>query len=468
VVPIAYVSGAEGEEMRKWHPEAVIADLRAGSFEGTLIDALYSPHFVHAMADVLARRRALSGSNGQIVGAPAPALRQFDACVHAACSTTPLTGEQSNSSVLLGDDAIMKVVRRFDEGVNPGVEIGRYLGEVAQFPHAPRVGGSIEYRRRGDSVPPATLAVLEEFVPNEGDGWRYVVDALEHGLEEALAKASDEDELQQSPRGLLTSDPWDLEPAHPLVGPHMEWASLLGRRTAELHLALVSSRNNPAFVPEPLTAQDRQALFHGARSLTRQVLRDVASKGVTSTVVQRVLDKEEEIIDRLRRFSASPIQAFRIRCHGDLHLGQVLWTGKDFFVIDFEGEPSRSLGFRRLKRPAAYDLAGMIRSLHYAGQAAALRINLEYGATIEAGLRRNYYDWLAFWHRWVAGRFLDSYLETAGANPYLPSTRSDVIDLLDFFRLEKAVYELNYEVNSRPAWVDIPASGILDILNSEP
>jgi maltose alpha-D-glucosyltransferase/alpha-amylase len=347
------------------------------------------------------------------------------------------------------------------------VEIGRYLGEAAQFPHAPRVGGSIEYRRRGDSVPPATLAVLEEFVPNEGDGWRYVVDALEHGLEEALATASEE-ELQHSPRGLLTSDRWDLEPGHPLVGPHIQWASLLGRRTAELHVALVSSRNNAAFVPEPLTAQDRQALFHGARSLTRQVFRDVASKGVTSAVVQSVLDQEEEIIDRLRRFSASPVQAFRIRCHGDLHLGQVLWTGKDFFVIDFEGEPSRSLGFRRLKRPAAYDLAGMIRSLHYAGQAAALRINLEYGATIEAGLRRNYEDWLAFWHRWVAGRFLDSYLETAGTNPYLPSTRSEVIDLLDFFRLEKAVYELNYEVNSRPAWIDIPASGILDILSSEP
>lgn len=467
VVPVAYVTGPAAEDMRKWHPEAVLADLRDGTSEGVLIDAVYSPSFVHAMADVLARRRALSGSRGQIIGAPAPGVRQFDACVRAACSTTPFTGEQSNTSVLLGDGAIMKVVRRFDEGVNPGVEVGRYLGEVAQFPHAPRVGGSIEYRRRGDSVPSATLAVLEEFVPNEGDGWRYVVDALEHGLEEVLASASDEEDAQRPPRGLLTSDHWELEPAHPLVGPHMEWASLLGRRIGELHVALVSSGSDPAFVPEPLTAQDRQALFHGARSLTRQVFRDVGTKDITSPVVRSVLAREEEIIDRLRRFSASSAQAFRIRCHGDLHLGQVLWTGKDFFVIDFEGEPSRSLGFRRLKRPAAFDLAGMIRSIHYAGQAAALRINLEYGSTSEAGLRRNYDDWLAFWHRWVAGRFLDSYLETAGANPFLPSTRSEVIDLLDFFRLEKAVYELNYEVNSRPAWVDIPASGILDILSSE-
>src|SRR6185312_2576372 len=178
--------------------------------------------------------------------------------------------------------------------------------------HAPRVGGSIEYRRRGDSVPSATLAVLEEFVPNEGDGWRYVVDALEHGLEEALATAPEEDVLQLPPRGLLTSDPLQLEPAHPLVGPHMEWASLLGRRTAELHLALVSGHGIPAFVPQPLTAQDRQALFRGPRSLTRQVFRDVATKGIASGAVQNVLSREEEIIDRLRRFSASPVQAFRI------------------------------------------------------------------------------------------------------------------------------------------------------------
>jgi maltose alpha-D-glucosyltransferase/alpha-amylase len=110
----------------------------------------------------------------------------------------------------------------------------------------------------------------------------------------------------------------------------------------------------------------------------------------------------------------------------------------------------------------------MVRSLHYAGQAAALRINVEYGAALGAGLRRTYDDWLAFWHRWVSGRFLDAYLETSGTNPYLPANRSDVIDLLDFFRLEKAVYELSYEVNTRPTWVDIPASGILDILGSEP
>jgi len=161
------------------------------------------------------------------------------------------------------------------------------------------------------------------------------------------------------------------------------------------------------------------------------------------------------------------VEADRIRCHGDYHLGQVLWTEKDFVIIDFEGEPSRSLGWRRLKRPAAFDLAGMIRSLHYAGQAAALRVNLEFGASFETGQPGRLADWLSIWHREVSGQFLDSYLEAAAVSPHLPSSPEDLECLLDFFRLEKAMYELGYEVNMRPTWVDVPARGILDLLGHE-
>src|SRR6202034_3633174 len=218
--------------------------------------------------------------------------------------------------------------------------------------------------------------------------------------------------------------------------------------------------------PEPLTGMDRRAMFHGARVLVRRVFRQAASLKSTSDTLAEVLGREGEIIGRLRSFVSQPIDAERIRCHGDYHLGQVLWTGKDFVIIDFEGEPKRSLGWRRLKRPAPFDLAGMIRSLHYAGQAAALRVNLEFGSSVETGLGKRYEEWIAFWHRWVSGRFLGSYLEVAARSPYLPSDRADVGELLDFFRLEKAVYELSYEVNTRPSWVDIPARGILDILGS--
>jgi maltose alpha-D-glucosyltransferase/alpha-amylase len=466
LVPLAHLSGLEADEMKKWHPEAVVADVRAAGEEGTLIDAAHSPAFVRAMADLLARRRSLAGQHGQLAGLPAPSLRRFDNCLRQDCPTTPLSGEQSNSSIMLGDEAIMKLIRRVEDGINPGVEIGRFLSERARLAHAPRLGGSIEYRTRATGAPPATIAMLEEYVPNEDDGWDYVVDALAHGLEEALTNGTDVGVPAVAPRGVVSTPERDTEAVHPVVGPHLEWASLLGQRTAELHLALTSDDRDPAFAPDPLTSLDRQALFHGARSLTRQVLRDVAAQGIDSPLLAQVVRREAEIIDRLRRLSATPVAGYRIRCHGDYHLGQVLWTGKDFVIIDFEGEPSRSLGWRRLKRPAAFDLAGMVRSLHYAGQAAAHRIDVEFGSAVD-GPGPRYDDWLALWHRSVSARFIDCYLEVAGRSPYLPSSHEELAQPLDFFRLEKAVYELSYEVNSRPSWVDIPARGILDILDSE-
>ena len=158
------------------------------------------------------------------------------------------------------------------------------------------------------------------------------------------------------------------------------------------------------------------------------------------------------------------VQAKRIRCHGDYHLGQVLWTGKDFVIIDFEGEPTRSLGRRRLKRPAAFDLAGMVRSLHYAGQAAEMRVTRELGIPLNGDEMERVDNWVTFWHRWVSGTFLDAYLAIAGDRGYLPPDRVQVAQMLDFFLLEKAVYELNYEANTRPGWVDTPARGLLDIL----
>jgi maltose alpha-D-glucosyltransferase/alpha-amylase len=466
-LPLAWVSGAEADEMKKWHADAVVADLRAGGESGVLFDAVHSTEFVRAMADLLARRRALPGGRGRMLGVPSPALRQFDYGLSEDVPTTPLSAEQSNSSVLLGDQAIFKFIRRFEEGVNPGVEVGRFLGEQARFPYAPRTGGSIEYRTDERGGVPATLAILEEFVPNEDDGWNYVVDALTHGLEEALAHRTDTELRVTPPRSLFSLDRDELEPAHPLVGPHLEWASLLGQRTAELHAALTSDRHDPAFAPEPLTALDRQALYHGARSLTRQVLHEVASLQVSSPHVAKVLAHGGEIIERLRRFSTLPTEAFRIRCHGDYHLGQVLWTGKDFIVIDFEGEPSRSLGQRRNKRPAVVDLAGMVRSLHYAGQAAALRLTRDLGISVNNNELDELDLWLTFWHRWVSGTFLDSYLAVAGGAGYLPRDRAEVSQLLDFFLLEKAMYELRYEANTRPGWVDIPARGILDILATD-
>jgi maltose alpha-D-glucosyltransferase/alpha-amylase len=323
----------------------------------------------------------------------------------------------------------------------------------------------VEYRPDAPGSVPTTVAVLEEFISNEDDGWNYVVDALTHSLEEALAHRQEVELHLAPPRSLFALDRGELEPGHLLVGAHLEWATLLGKRTAELHQALTSDHRDPDFAPEPLTALDRQALYHGARSLTRKVFHDARSLAIRSPWLEQVLQRENEIIDRMRKLSMLSMEVKRIRCHGDYHLGQVLWTGKDFVIIDFEGEPSRSLGRRRLKRPAVVDLAGMVRSFHYAGRTAALRLTRDLGTSLVSVDRTTIDAWVTFWHRWISGTFLDAYLEVAGQAEYLPHESAQLTQLFDFFLLEKAIYELGYETNSRPEWVDIPSRGILDILD---
>jgi maltose alpha-D-glucosyltransferase / alpha-amylase len=464
-LPLSFATGTKAEELNKWHGEAVVADLMAAGEPGVLYDAVFEPAFIKVMVELLARRRSTAGAGGKLLGLPSPSLRQFDDFLADDYTPTPLSAEQSNSSVLLGEHAIVKFIRRFEEGTNPGVEVGRFLSERARFPYAPLSGGSVEYRPDAPGSVPTTVAVLEEFISNEDDGWSYVVDALTHSLEEALAHRQDVDLRLAPPRNLFVLERSELEPGHLLVGAHLEWASLLGRRTAELHQALTSDERDPDFAPEPLTALDRQALYHGARSLTRKVFHDARALFSPSPRVEQVLQRENEIIDRMRKLSLLSMKAARIRCHGDYHLGQVLWTGKDFVIIDFEGEPSRSLGRRRLKRPAVVDLAGMVRSFHYAARTAALRLTRDLGTSMDSVDRTTIDTWLTFWHRWISGTFLDSYLDVAGQADYLPQDLAQLTQLFDFFLLEKAIYELGYETNSRPDWVDIPARGILDILD---
>jgi maltose alpha-D-glucosyltransferase/alpha-amylase len=209
---------------------------------------------------------------------------------------------------------------------------------------------------------------------------------------------------------------------------------------------------------------DRLSLYHGARSLVRATFRQVRDAPPSSDVAE-VLRREREISERLRVIASAGAGAQRIRVHGDYHLGQVLWTGKDIVIIDFEGEPARSLGQRRLKRPAAMDLAGMVRSFHYASRTVAMRAERD---LVGPQGHRELEPWLFEWYRWVSAGFLRAYLEVPGVDRLLPADRDQLAGLLDFFLLEKAVSELGYEANARPDWVDIPARGILDVLDSAP
>ena len=462
LLPVAYATGGRAEDLLRFHPEQVMAEVGTGDGDGVLFDAVFDPKFSEVVFEVIARRRRLQGSRGRLVGSPAPMLRAIRRQLEPDARAVPMSAEQSNSSVIIDSGAILKFIRRVEAGVNPGVEVARFLGDRGRFPYSPVSGGSLEYFDPGPRSQPATLVAVDQFVANEGDGWSYVVDALEHQLEEVLARPDIGSNEVDLPADLLDFDPDGPASGHVLLGPHIEWSSLLGRRTGELHTALASDRADPNFAPEPLTAVDRQSLFHGARATTRRVLRQLIPAARTSAAVAAVLDREPEILERLRVMSRLPIRAERIRCHGDYHLGQTLWTGRDFVIIDFEGEPAQSLGQRRLKRPAVFDLAGMIRSFHYASRSAAMRMGRDHPTS--AG-PEEMEPWLTLWYQFVSASFLHSYRQVVGHAGFLPAEPEQLAGMLDFFLLEKAIHELGYEANSRPELVDIPARGILDIVD---
>jgi len=248
-----------------------------------------------------------------------------------------------------------------------------------------------------------------------------------------------------------------------LIGTYFESARLIGERTAELHLALASNLTDPNFYPEPFTTLYQRSIYQSMRNLTSRTFRLMRArlshlpKPIQETT-NKVLEKEQDVYNSFHTLLDGKISAQRLRIHGDFHLGQVLFTGKDFIIIDFEGEPARSLSERRLKRSPLRDVAGMLRSFHY----AAYHAIFSKGARPEdiAAMEK----WAYYWYFWVSVTFFKSYMKIAGQGNFLPPADSQLTILLRALSLEKAVYEVAYELNNRPNWVPIPLQGILELL----
>jgi maltose alpha-D-glucosyltransferase / alpha-amylase len=381
--------------------------------EGRIVDALSEPAFNHLLLEAIARRRRFHGRAGDVIALPTPHLSRLrgggdDLAPRLA------TAEQTNNSVIFGERLILKLFRRVEAGQHPDLEMSRFLTDVG-FPNIAPLAGTVVYRR--DLQHTAALAMLQAYVPNQGDAWS-------HALNE------------------LAADGVASERYRP-------YAELLGRRTAEMHLALASRSDEPAFAPEPTLMPDARSVYQSIRSLSTQVLPllrhrlDHLSPAACSDA-EVVLGSWDLLHERLRRLIARPTSARRIRCHGDYHLGQLLFTGGDFIVIDFEGEPARPLRERRLKRWALKDVAGMLRSFAYAGQAADVAHGPE-------------------WARASGEFFMQAYLETAAGASFLPPDPDERQLLLDAMLIEKALYELRYELDHRPDWVHIPLRGLREL-----
>lgn len=466
-LPLAFSHGPDAERIQRDLPAALVAHVRLTeqNLEGVLYDASASPHLAATLLEAMSRRRTFHGTHGEMEASSTILLRSLRGNGGTEFEARVGKSEQSNSSILFGDKFFFKVFRRLEPGVNPDLEIGRFLTEK-EFPNIAPVAGALEYRRAdGDSM---TLGILTTYFPASHDAWVHTLDTLSRYFERVRTLPTESKMVPQVTGSLMELAVKELPPAlTTMLGTFTESARLLGRRTGEMHLALGADLDNKDFAPEPFTPFYQRSLYQSMRNLAvqnMQLLRRRLSTIdlPTRPVADRVLALESEMLKRLRSVYETRISAQRIRCHGDFHLGQVLYTGKDFIIIDFEGEPARPLGERRIKRSPLRDVAGMIRSFDYVTYAALFR-QLELG-NLQPEQVPSVEPWTQLWSRWISALYLRSYLETVGSSPLLPKSRSELEILLRTYLLDKAIYEVGYELNNRPGWVKIPLQGVLQLL----
>ena len=461
-LPLAMTLGEASEELRKAAPHAILAPLVSGRKTGVLHDGAFDDKTCLELLALVGNSVVLNTQLGRVHGIPSAAFPQIAGPDAAGLRVRRGSSEQSNTSIMFGDRLLLKLFRRQQAGINPDVEIGKFLAGHTNFDRIPPFAGSIE-REPAGSGDSSTLAMLQGFVMNEGDGWKWTLDELDRYFE-----ASAPLPLPENLGGIL-ADPLDMadQPPSPIardhVGLYLDSAATLGRRTAEMHLALASASNDPAFAPEPLTSTDLEFLTEDLRRQASHVF-DVLKDRVSLLpdeiveIAAAVLSRRRRVLDYFRTLQSAGLQAQRIRIHGDYHLGQVLRVKTDFVIFDFEGEPARSLLDRRSKQSPLKDVAGMLRSFSYAAYASLISYTTRHPEDI-ARLE----PWAQLWERSVSAGFLRAYREITHAAGFLPADRSDFRGLLDLFLVDKALYELLYELNARPAWVRIPLMGILSL-----
>ncbi len=468
LLPFTTISRRDAAAILEASPHAALARIAPDAgrrSESLLIDATLDPAFMTALLEVIGTRRRLRGRVGELAGRPEKAYRSIIGTARKSLTPLPIRGEQSNSSTIFGDRAVLKLYRVTQTGINPDLEVGAMLTRRG-YQHTPPIAGSIEYRP--DHGGPMTAVLVNGFVPNQGNLFMYTLEELGGFFERAAADPRPADIRDLDPLSLLAASrattPPDVREA---IGAYLETARLAGIRTGEMHVALAGVTDHLDFAPQPFSELYQRSLFQAIGGSTRRAI-DLLARRIGTlpeglmAEAALVLARRAAIDAHLRVLLGHKFGGMRIRTHGDLHAEQILYTGRDLSIIDFEGEPTRPLSERRLKRSPLRDVAGMIRSFHYASYGSLLRP--EMGAAIRAEDVEALDGWVITWNRWVGATFLAGYREATDGAAFLPDDDAESATLIRAFMLEKACYELAYELNNRPGWVAIPIRGILQLL----
>ncbi len=450
VLPLTWVRGDAGEHLAQTRPHLVVGsvDVEGEPRPRWLVDALGERRALEGWLALVAREATVRIPGACLTFRAVTGAGAAPRTLDTAALPSPVETEQSNTSVVFGRECILKVVRKLENGASPDLEMGEWLTR-AGYPHTPSLLAAIELERPARE--PATVGVVHAFVPNEGDAWSFALTTIAR----AAAEATDADRVLRKALGTALGDAATvaLETSLAFVPP-------LATRIAEMHAALGSPTADSRFSPEPIEESERRALglvVERSLSAAWSLVEERGARLSTEALerLRSLREREADYRETIARFVQGGFRCMKTRVHGDLHLGQVLVSGDAFVLIDFEGEPARALAERKAKRSPMVDVAGMLRSLHYAS-VAAVRDEPPAGAG-RAFARR--------WHREARLAFLRAYDEASVPRSVLPDDPEARSVLLRFYLLEKCVYELHYELNNRPDWAAIPLLGLESLLD---
>ncbi len=436
-----------GHELR---PDAgiapyTLAKLREGPRVGAIFDSANDETLALGLVHAMAQGEDQKAAAGTLRFSCSLKIRDLLAEIPDGATVRGVGVEQSNSSVIIGDRILLKIYRRPETGIQPELEVGRYLTEEAHFDRSPALLGVAECMPRDGA--PTAIAAAFECITNQGDAWGIIVEALSRHLQQAV----------------LTSDPAPGDPgrmpetlAYPL-----DLADSFGKVTARMHNAFAAAQSDPAFVPEPVNEGHIASWVERAREQGEAAFDLLAASAPAmsgGSEIADLIDMRNEVIGCLEEFAAIPPAGQCIRVHGDYHLGQLLVSKTDLWIIDFEGEPQRPLAERREKTSPMRDVAGMLRSFDYAAWSAFDRAASL--APDQAGAMR---DLALNWRDAATAGFLSSYFGSYAGDIRSSALKSDQ-QLLDLFLLHKAFYEIAYEATNRPGWLTIPVRGVMELL----
>jgi maltose alpha-D-glucosyltransferase/alpha-amylase len=432
-------------DRERYNPRALAA-VRQGAREGTLLDVATDQIFIALLLRNL--RNALTVEDEQGMGMRLefrPTAKLPDGSVKQPEHIRAVDTEQSNSTALVDNDYVVKIYRKLEPGINPEIEMGRFLTEVAGFANTPALLGSVELV---EGEKKSAVAIVHAFVQNQGDAWTVTSAYLDRFVDEQRVLASSSDSSES-----------DEQTAY------LRYMSQTGRRVAEMHLALAGSDGVDGFRPEPTKPDDVKLWIADVISRAERVFDELRRRRDTvkesdRLLIDQLLAQRATLQDRLAALLPETIDSLNIRHHGDFHLGQMLIVKDDVFIIDFEGEPRRTLAERRRKAPAARDVAGLIRSIDYSATAA-----LERALKVAPDEHSKLGTALDAWRDRSTQAFFEAYRETMADARLWPADPGAANQLLNFFLLEKAFYEIEYELSHRPDWLRVPLAGTLRILS---